>query len=79
MISYPRAAGKSTWSKILNGNLAPGETIGRLKADGYEVVETYVKSPVGDVPFGSLVKTDYFGRSAYWICGVLFAKSDSGE
>lgn len=74
VIYYPRAGGKTTWSKILNGNLAPNEVIVRLYEEGYRVVETYIPSPVGDVPFGSLVLTEYNGKPAKWIGGVLFQK-----
>lgn len=58
----------------MSGDLSPRGLIRRLLAAGYKVVKEGVKSPVGKVPRGSTVLTDYKGKRAVWVYGKLYQK-----
>ena len=66
------------WSTVMNGDLSPAEIIKTLLRSGYEVIAEGVKSPVGKVPKGSTVLTDYNDKRAVWIDGKLYQRCEKG-
>lgn len=56
----------------MNGDLSPQTLIKRMLDSGYRVVQEKTPSPVGRVPKGSTVLTDYNGKRAVWILGKIY-------
>lgn len=56
----------------MNGDMSPKALIKRLLECGYSVVATKQPSPVGPVPRGSTVLTDYNGKRAVWVLGKVY-------
>lgn len=64
------------WSEIMNGDLSPAIIIKKLLDAGHKVIAENVPSPVGKVPKGSTVLTDFNDKRAVWIDGKLYQKQD---
>ena len=63
------------WSRM-SGKVTAGinYTIAYLQEEGYRVIRENSDSPVGRVPYGSIVLTDVGGRRAIWFLGKMYQK-----